>query len=188
MASILNIRSIDDELIDMIKQNEGFIEEPKKIEYKTTEGDKIKEVKYTVGWGQRLSDEEYQDYLNSKDKNTWINNNFMKKYNKAKEDAGTFMSAYGLYNQPIPIRKTLIEMSYNMGLGSLKEKKGLMSFKGFANAIRNKDYKRAAEELQWVDPTTKNKETNLYKQLGPKEGQLLEDSRVGKYILSILNN
>jgi len=112
----------------------------------------------------------------------------MKKYNKAKEDAGTFMSFYVLYNQPIPIRKTLIEMSYNMGLGSLKEKKGLMSFKGFANAIRNKDYKRAAEELQWVDPTTKNKETNLYKQLGPKEGQLLEDSRVGKYILSILNN
>ena len=184
--SLLNL---EDSLAETIKKNEGgLVLEPYKLEYTTRDGTNVKENVFTVGYGTRITDKEYNDYikLNEEEKINFANKKFIEKYEQAKIDANTYMESYGITNAPQNVKNVIVEMAYNMGRGSSKDKKGLMSFKGFASAIKKGDYERAANELRYIDPSVPEKgETNYYKQVGPKEGQREEDSRVGKLIQAL---
>jgi len=184
--SLLNL---EDSLAETIKENEGgLVLEPYKLEYTKRDGTKVKENVYTVGYGTQITDREYNDYLklNQEQKISFVENKFNEKYSQAKEDANVYMKANGITNTPQNVKNVIVEMAYNMGRGSVKDKKGLMSFKGFAKAIRKGDYERAVDELRFINPDIPEKgETNYYKQVGPKEGQKEEDSRVGKLIKAL---
>ena len=144
-----------------------------------------------MGYGTQISDDEYNNYmsLNEQDKKTFVENKFNQKYSQAKEDADIYMKANGISNAPQSIKDSVVEMAFNMGRGSLKDKKGLMSFKGFAKAIRKGDYARAADELRYINPDVKEKgNTSYYNQVGPKGDQLESESRVGRIIDKVLSN
>ena len=184
--SLLNLQ---DSLAETIKENEGgLVLEPYKLEYTTRDGTAVKENVYTVGYGTQITDREYNDYikLNEEQKINFVNKKFIEKYEQAKTDADTYMQSYGITNAPQNVKNVIVEMAYNMGRGSAKDKKGLMSFKGFASAIKEGDYERAANELRYIDPNVPEKgETNYYKQVGPKGDQKEEDSRIGKLIQAL---
>jgi GH24 family phage-related lysozyme (muramidase) len=181
--SLLNLQ---DSLAETIKENEGgLVLEPYKLEYTTRDGTTVKENVYTVGYGTQITDKEYNDYikLNEEQKINFVNKKFTEKYEQAKIDANTYMQSYGITNAPQNVKNVIVEMAYNMGRGSAKNKKGLMSFKGFASAIKKGDFERAANELRYIDPNVPEKgETNYYKQIGPKGDQKEKDSRIGKLI------
>ena len=184
--------NLEDSLANEIKENEGgLVLEPYKLEYTERDGDSIKENTYTVGYGTQISNDEYNNYmsLNEQDKKTFVENKFNQKYSQAKEDADIYMKANGISNAPQSIKDSVVEMAFNMGRGSLKDKKGLMSFKGFAKAIRKGDYARAADELRYINPDVKEKgNTSYYNQVGPKGDQLESESRVGRIIDKVLSN
>jgi len=184
--------NLEDSLANEIKENEGgLVLEPYKLQYTERDGTQVTENKYTVGYGTQITDREYNDYikLNEEQKINFVNEKFNKKYSQAKKDANVYMEANGILNSPQSIKDSIIEMAFNMGRGSLQEKKGLMSFKGFASAIREGDYERAANELRYIDPNaSEKKHTPYYNQVGPKGDQLESESRVGKIIDKVLSN
>ncbi len=198
--SLLNLKNSDTALMEKIKENEGFVLQPYRLSYTDRQGNTIQEDFFTGGYGTRLTDEEYS-FIESRvsmgntssiggteQVKALYDEKFMKSFIKAKEDAQVYMKSYGIEGSPKEIKDVIVEMAYNMGAGSLKNKSGLMSFKGFASAIREGDYERAAQELKFVDPNVPEKgETAYYNQIGPKKGQKEEDSRVGKLIESIRN-
>ena len=186
--------NLEDSLANEIKENEGgLVLEPYKLKYTKQDGTIVKEDAYTVGYGTQISNDEYNSYmsLNEQDKKTFVENKFNQKYSEAQEDADIYMKANGISNAPQSIKDSVVEMAFNMGRGSLKDKKGLMSFKGFAKAIRKGDYVRAADELRYINPDIKGVENNTtpyYNQVGPKGDQLESESRVGKIIDKVLSN
>tara|TARA_Y100001938_G_C7886792_1_gene327826 strand:+ start:45 stop:623 length:579 start_codon:yes stop_codon:yes gene_type:complete len=184
-----NLLNLEDSLAKTIKENEGgLVLEPYKLEYTTRDGTNVKEDIFTVGYGTRITDKEYNNYikLDKEQKINFVENKFNQKYSQAKEDANVYMEANGITNIPQNVKNVIVEMAYNMGRGSVKDKKGLMSFKGFAKAIRKGDYERAADELRFINPDVPEEgETRYYNQVGPKEGQREEDSRIGKLIQSL---
>ena len=198
--SLLNLKNSDTALMEKIKENEGFVLQPYRLSYTDRQGNTIQEDFFTGGYGTRLTDDEYS-FIDSRVNmgsatgigseeqiKALYDKKFMKSFTKAKEDAQVYMKSYGIENSPKEVKDVIVEMAYNMGAGSVKNKSGLMSFKGFASAIREGDYERAAQELKFIDPNVPEKgETTYYNQIGPKKGQKEEDSRVGKLIESIRN-
>jgi GH24 family phage-related lysozyme (muramidase) len=198
--SLLNLEDNDIALMERIKENEGYSIEPYQLSYTDRQGNIIKEDFYTGGYGTKLTPEEYS-FISGRlkyGKPTGVGSKemiekiyeekFLESFNTAKEDAKVYMDSYGIKNVPQEVKGVIIEMAYNMGRGNLEEKKGLMSFKGFASALREGDYDRAISELKYIDPNVPEKgETPFYNKVGPKKNQKEEESRVGK-LITILKN
>ena len=87
---------------------------------------------------------------------------------EAVDDAGTFI---GNSDVPEEVTSIITNMSFNMGLTRL------LKFKGLQTAIRSGDWELAADEMEWVNPTTKTKHTDWYNQVGDRAPRLIERMR-----------
>ena len=148
-----------DDLIDTAADYEGFVDsvnydKPGTKGHKTGAG--------SIGYGTQITDPAVQkmmrglgfepdDYLSGKKKLSKADAKLLmvEGMNTAVEDAKSLYP--GFEDHPLAVRKILADMSYNMGKTTLSE------FKNFKAALKNKDYKTAAEEM---------KNSSWYKQTG----------------------
>jgi GH24 family phage-related lysozyme (muramidase) len=87
---------------------------------------------------------------------------------EAVDDAETFI---GNSDVPEEVTSIITNMSFNMGLTRLSK------FKGLRTALRSGDWELAADEMEWVDPTTKTAHTDWYNQVGDRAPRLIERMR-----------
>ncbi len=121
------------EIKDRIKEHEGFREEPYTLEYTDANGNLIRENFQTVGVGHKIQKGEkvptsIEGLLDLYDKD------FDKALNNAKsiiDEDSISPEAFGV----------LVEMNFQMG------KKGTLGFKKMLDALKDRNYKLAAEEL-----------------------------------------
>lgn len=71
-----------------------------------------------------------------------------------------------------PRRAALINMSFNLGLGSVASGRGLMGFRRMLSALERKDYRAAAREML---------DSRWAAQVGPRARELAEQMRSGRW-------
>jgi len=97
---------------------------------------------YGLGGQSYAPNQVFHDKKVAKDK---ITGQFTKDYEHAQEYAKRAIGE-GFDDMPEEMRAIVTDMTFNLG------QEGIKKFPGFLQALRNKDYKRAAAELRYVNP------------------------------------
>ena len=121
-----------------------------------------------IGYGTNISDPSTaglipQDVLQGKRKLTRAEGDkaFNVKYDAAIEETKNFLGINTFTKLKQDVRNTVVDIVYNLGLPRAS------SFKGFWSAIKKGNYKRAADELKYINPNAEKKiETPYYKDVG----------------------
>ncbi len=90
----------------------------------------------------------------------------------AREDARKYLGNKEYDEIDETAKEVLVNMMFNMGYSVMNN-----DYKKFRQALQNQDYKWAADEMQYQNGRTKNKESLWYEQTGRRAEQLVEIMR-----------